>query len=317
MIYAHSAQADVEIAASAERVFDYLDDQPNTGAHMKRSSMMMLMGSMAYSFDYARGRSVGSVITMSANVAGLKLHAEQIVTQRQPPFIKAWETRGEPHLLVIGHYRMRFQIEAMGGLSRLHVFIDYNDPPSIIGRRAGTLLAAIYARWCVKRIATDAEEAFAAKSRDKNAWKPSALLLAATGMIVFGIGVYFALLRPPLLPEDIRFLALSDLDLPSVPPRLGVWLNFVFAVLGGFAMATGILTITLAATTFSSRKPVALLGAILGGAASIGTMTVVNFAINSDFKWMLLGLAAIWAASLIAYGVEGAHANKGRGEERK
>ena len=317
MIYAHSAQADVEVAASAERVFDYLDDQPNTGAHMKRSSLMMLMGSMAYSFDHARGRSVGSVITMSGNVAGLKLHAEQIVTQRQPPFLKAWETRGEPHLFVIGHYRMRFQIEAMASLCRLSVFIDYNDPRPIIGRTAGRLLAAGYARWCVKRIATDAEEAFAVKPRDKNAWKPSALLLAAIGIIVFGIGVYFTLLRPPLLPEDIRFMALSDLDLSSMPPRLGVWLNFVFAVLGGFAMATGILTITLAATTFSSRKPVALLGGILGGAASIGTMTVVNFAISSDFKWALLGLAALWAASLIAYYIEGTPLNKGRGEERK
>ena len=134
------------------------------------------------------------------------------------------------------------------------------------------------------------------------------LLLATTGIIVVGIGIYFVLFRPPILPEDLRFMELSDIGLSSVSPRLRTWLSFVFAVLGGFAMATGVLMITLAATTFRSREPGALIGASIGGAASIGMMTAVNFAINSDFKWALLGLAAVWAASLIAYCVEGAQA---------
>ncbi|WP_455271711.1 hypothetical protein [Rhizobium herbae] len=73
-------------------------------------------------------------------------------------------------------------------------------------------------------------------------------------------------------------------------------------------MATGILMITLAATAFRSREPIAVVGAILVGAASIGTMTVVNFAINSDFRWALLGLFALWAASLITCWLEGAKA---------
>ena len=75
-------------------------------------------------------------------------------------------------------------------------------------------------------------------------------------------------------------------------------------------MAAGILMITLAATAFRSREPTAVFGAILGGAASIGTMTAVNFAINSDFRWALLGLFALWAASLIAYWLEGAKARR-------
>ncbi|WP_431694781.1 hypothetical protein [Rhizobium giardinii] len=129
-----------------------------------------------------------------------------------------------------------------------------------------------------------------------------------TGIIVVGIGVYFVLFRPPLLPEDLRYMQLTEADLSAIGPSLGDWLGFVFAVLGGFAMATGILMITLAATAFRSREPIAVFGAILGGAASIGTMTTANFAINSDFKWALLGLFALWAASLIAYWLEGAKA---------
>lgn len=143
---------------------------------------------------------------------------------------------------------------------------------------------------------------------DRRKWTPSALLLTMTGIVVVGIGIYFVLFRPPLLPEDVRYMQLTEGDLSAVGQRLRDWLGYVFTVLGGFAMATGILMITIAATAFRSREPIAVFGAILGGAASIGTMTAVNFAINSDFRWALLGLFALWAASLIAYWFEGAKA---------
>ncbi|MGV1827117.1 hypothetical protein [Agrobacterium vitis] len=124
---------------------------------------------------------------------------------------------------------------------------------------------------------------------DRRKWTTSALLLTTTGVIVVGIGIYFVLFRPPLLPEDVRYMQLTEGDLTVLGPNLRDWLGRVFAVLGGFAMATGILMITLAATAFCSREPIAVSGAILGGAVSIGTMTAVNFAINSDFRWALLG----------------------------
>ena len=61
-----------------------------------------------------------------------------------------------------------------------------------------------------------------------------------------------------------------------------------------------LLTITLAATSF--RTPHnhwgAGIGALIGGAASIGWMAVANFMIDSDFKWTLLAMALLWAASL-------------------
>ena len=33
-------------------------------------------------------------------------------------------------------------------------------------------------------------------------------------------------------------------------------------------------------------------------------MAVVNFAIDSDFKWVLLGMALIWALSLAVFWLE-------------
>jgi hypothetical protein len=123
-------------------------------------------------------------------------------------------------------------------------------------------------------------------------------------MIIAGIGLYFIFLRPSLLPEDVRYMRLSATELEAIGPRLAMWLTHVFRVLGGYALATGILLISLAATAFRARQPVAVAGAFIGGASSIGLMSVVNFVIGSAFRWALLACALLWALSLLAYGVE-------------
>lgn len=130
------------------------------------------------------------------------------------------------------------------------------------------------------------------------------IVLTAAGVAVMGIGSYFILLRPPLLPEDLRFLALPASQLDVIRPRLELWLARVFIVLGGYAVATGVLTIALAATSFRAHSRGAAIGALIGGAASIGLMAAVNFAINSDFKWVLLGIALLWLCSLVLFWLE-------------
>ncbi len=37
----------------------------------------------------------------------------------------------------------------------------------------------------------------------------SSTVLALCGLILMGIGLYFVFLRPPLLPEDLRFMGAS------------------------------------------------------------------------------------------------------------
>ena len=135
-------------------------------------------------------------------------------------------------------------------------------------------------------------------------WTTSAILLAISGAGLALVGVYFLLLRPPLLPEDIRYIGLSDNEWASVRPALGLWLSQVFRVMGGYIMATGVLTVTLAATAYCGHSRMAFVGAAVGGAASIGLMAYVNFAIESDFKWLLFGMALVWASSLVMFWVE-------------
>jgi hypothetical protein len=40
-----------------------------------------------------------------------------------------------------------------------------------------------------------------------------------------GIGLYFALIRPELLPEDFRYMALSSEQLRATAPGLLNWLS--------------------------------------------------------------------------------------------
>ena len=135
-------------------------------------------------------------------------------------------------------------------------------------------------------------------------WTPSSIVLIMAGIALIGVGFYFIFLRPPLLPEDIRYMALQAAQLDILRPRLEMWLTHVFRVMGGYVLATGVLAVTLAATAFRGHQNGAAIGALTGGAASIGWMAAVNFTIDSDFKWVLFGMALLWACSLVLFWFE-------------
>jgi hypothetical protein len=160
MTYAHSAEAVVTVATSADTLFDYLDDQEHLGSHMQKPSMMMMGGRMTYEFDEARGRAVGSVIRMGGSVLGIRLSVDEIVVEHTAPVRKVWETRGQPRILVIGAYRMGFEISPSGRLARLRVFIEYDHPASFVGQLLAWVFGPLYARWCVSQMARDAERHF-------------------------------------------------------------------------------------------------------------------------------------------------------------
>ena len=138
-------------------------------------------------------------------------------------------------------------------------------------------------------------------------WRLSSLFLAASGILLVGVGSYFLFLRPPLLPEDVRYMSLTPAELQSVGPRLTSWLAQVFRVMGGYIAATGVLALTLAWTSFRDHRAVAAAGAGVAGGLSIGLMAAVNFVIQSDFKWVLLGMALVWAASIASFVLESRH----------
>ena len=152
-------EAAVLVAASPDTLFDYLDDPARLGDHMKKRSWRTGGARMAYEFDAARGRSIGSEIRLVGDVLGLTLAVSEAVTERAPPRIKTWQTTGTPRLWAIGHYRMGFDLTPAGNLTRLRVFIDFCPGP-IRPDFLANWLARFYSRWCVGQMARDAQARF-------------------------------------------------------------------------------------------------------------------------------------------------------------
>lgn len=148
-LHHHSATL---VNASVERVFAYLDDPKSFAAHMGESSMMTMGMRMVIDLDAKGGRETGSKICMQGSMLGIRLALEEVVTEREPPRTKVWETIGTPHLLVIAHYRMGFEVTPEGGAAHVRVFIDYSLPVHGAGAWLGYFLGGVYARWCVKQM---------------------------------------------------------------------------------------------------------------------------------------------------------------------
>ena len=74
----------------------------------------------------------------------------------------------------------------------------------------------------------------------------SSLMLIACGVWLIVLGLYFIALRPPLLPEDPRFMGTTIEQIRIVLPGLEGWLKKVFTVMGGFMAGAGVLTVYLA-----------------------------------------------------------------------
>lgn len=151
------------VAAPARAVFARLDDQTRLAEHMGRPSAMMGGGRMTYDFDEGGGQAIGSHIRMGGEAFGLRLFVDEVVTLREPPRRKVWRTTGEPRLIIMGAYEMGFEIDETPHGCDLKVWIDYALPDRGWARYLPGL-AALYARWCVRRMVADAERHFAASA---------------------------------------------------------------------------------------------------------------------------------------------------------
>ena len=123
--------------------------------------------------------------------------------------------------------------------------------------------------------------------------------LALGGAIFMGMGLYFGFLRPPLLPEDLKYMGVSLAQIQTALPGLESWLARVFGVLGGYMFAAGLLTAYVAAVSFRTGRLGVIAVVSVSGLASIGWMAFTNFVIDSDFKWLLLAFTLPWVVALV------------------
>ena len=126
-------------------------------------------------------------------------------------------------------------------------------------------------------------------------------LLTACGVWLVGLGIYFIALRPPLLPEDPRFMGSTLEQLRQAAPGLESWLRIVFTVMGGYMVGSGVLTLFAARVAMPRRLAGTAWALAFAGLATVGLMSAMNFALRSDFRWVLVVPVAIWIAGDAAF----------------
>lgn len=152
----HPYESQGFVQSPVDRVFSYIDDHSRLSSHMSKSSWKMGGGRMQTILDADQGKVIGSKIRLAGRVFGIEVSVEEIVTERNPPYRKVWETTGTPRLLVIGHYRMGFELSPQGNGSLLRVFIEYALPERAPARWLGRVFGRFYARWCTQQMVDDA-----------------------------------------------------------------------------------------------------------------------------------------------------------------
>jgi len=125
-------------------------------------------------------------------------------------------------------------------------------------------------------------------------------LFATCGVWLVGLGLYFVFVRPALLPEDVRYMGAANAEALQVAvPGLTAWLGKVFKVMGGFMAGAGVLVFYLARHTLPHKPRGTLVSMTLAGVATVGLMSGVNFALHSDFRWLLVMPALAWLVGLL------------------
>ena len=129
----------------------------------------------------------------------------------------------------------------------------------------------------------------------------SASCLTLGGLLLAGMGLYFIFLRPPFLPEDFQYMNTTLSVVQNNIFNLSTWLQKVFWVMGSYIFTTGLLTMYVAQTSFRTRARGAYIIVALAGITSMGSMTIVNFILQSDFRFVLLAFTLPWIVSLILF----------------
>ena len=119
-----------------------------------------------------------------------------------------------------------------------------------------------------------------------------------------GMGIYFVLFRPALLPEDYAYMGTNITNVNENIPLMVHWLQKVFWVLGCYIFSTGLMMFYISRTLFKRFAKGTFVIILVTGITSILSMTVINFIIQSDFKWILLLFTLPWLGSLCLYTFE-------------
>ena len=117
----------------------------------------------------------------------------------------------------------------------------------------------------------------------------------------FGTNTVLAVVAINALMPNPRCMGTTLEHIRISVPGLQAWLQKVFTAIGGFMVAAGVLTVFVATASIPLRLKGTAWIVGTAGALTASLMSASNFALHSDFRWLLLLPALVWLAGLVAY----------------
>jgi hypothetical protein len=144
--------------ASAEAVFNCIDDLSVTGMHMTESSMPMMGGKMGLEYLSPSKTGLNTKYRWTGKMLGMALDFTVLVTKWVKGKEKSWETEGIPKMIIYSWFRMDLAVEGDHQKSTAHLSISYERPKGFLNRILSFILADWYCRWCLKNMLNDTEK---------------------------------------------------------------------------------------------------------------------------------------------------------------
>ena len=119
-------------------------------------------------------------------------------------------------------------------------------------------------------------------------------VLIALGALTMGLAMYFLAVRPPLLPEDLRYVGGNP---QALSPALRDWLDIVFHTWGGFIAGYGIMLTGAGLFMLTGRNSWLVRATALSLLIVFGRFLYSNIVLSSDFLWVIAGLFALALAA--------------------
>jgi hypothetical protein len=145
--------------ASAQIVFETIDDLGVTGMHMTKSSMMMMGSKLTLQFLTSNKTGFGSRYRWTGKMMGLAMDFTVEVTKWVNGVEKVWETIGKTKLIIYSWYRMELFVNETNGKTEAELSISYEKPKGFFNKIVSFLLADWYCRWCLRKMLGDAKRA--------------------------------------------------------------------------------------------------------------------------------------------------------------
>lgn len=149
----------IEIRATPEEVFAYMDDILNVGWHMSGRSMPLMGGRLHLERVSEHSTGMGAPYRWHGKVLGLKVDFAEVVTKRILNKEKVWRTIEGARIIIMSQYEMRLSLSATDTGTLVTFRIDYELPDSFLGKIVGKLLARRYSEWCLRSVCEDAKKA--------------------------------------------------------------------------------------------------------------------------------------------------------------